>query len=53
MSVSGGADRKAYIYKYRAESGRFEEYLEKSFEEAVDHVVISEDKNWVVVSGEH
>ena len=50
MSVSGGADRKAYIYKYGAENGRFEEYLEKGFEEAVDHVVISEDKNWVVVS---
>ena len=50
MSVSGGSDKKAYFYKYEAQSGKFEEYLEKKFDEDVEHVVVSEDKNWVVVS---
>ena len=28
MSVSGGSDKKAYFYKYEAQSGKFEEYLQ-------------------------
>lgn len=49
LTIAGGKDQMASIYKYKEEKGNYEEYKREKYEEKVKGVEISEEKDVMVV----